>query len=65
MVKGRREDLQSIWEFSTDETTDVAADGTSWRMRFEKGGEEWTYDDWERLGEIMGMTEEEWFEEVE
>ena len=65
MVKGRREDLQSIWEFSTDETTDVAADGTFWSVRLEKGGEEWTYDDWERLEEIMGMTEEEWFEEVE
>ena len=65
MVKGRREDLQTIWEFSTDETTDVAADGTFWSVRFEKGGEEWTYHDWERLEEIMGMTEEEWFEEME
>ena len=34
-------------------------------MRFEKGGEEWTYDDWERVEEIMGMTEEKRFEEVE
>ena len=33
-------------------------------MRFDKGGEEWRYDDWERLEEIMRMTEEEWFEEV-
>ena len=55
----------TIWEFSTDETTDVAADGTFWSVRLEKGGEEWTYHDWERLEEIMGMTEEEWFEEVE
>ena len=65
MVKGRREDLQTIWEFSTDETTDGAAEGTFWSVRFDKGGEEWTNDDWERLKEIMGMTEEEWFEEVE
>ena len=67
MLEGRREDLRSIWEATVDETADNPMEGCSWCVKSDGSGfAEWTYDgEWERLEEIMGMTEEEWWTQLE
>ena len=62
MVKSRREDLRTIWEASLDGGVEDPVEGTFWYVGIGCGSDlaERTYRDWERLVEIMEMTEEEW-----
>ena len=59
MVEARREHLRSIYEAIL---LGVEEDYWSWSVRSdgEEKVREWTYGEWERLEEILDMTEEEW-----
>ena len=67
MGEGRTEDLRSIWEDSglDDEYLDPM-DIYTWSVESQGGHIEWTYGaEWDRLEEILGMTEEEWCRSIE
>ena len=69
MAEGRREDLRSIWEAGVEQIGDNPMDmvGNFWSVKSHGGVHvEFTYgEDWERLEEIMDMTEEDWCTQLE